>query len=59
LVAGEDALRFDALPQRGGEPAFIVADTRRLCIELGWRPRLTLEDGLAQTIAWWRSNLSA
>jgi nucleoside-diphosphate-sugar epimerase len=59
LVASENALRFDALPQRGTEPAFIVADTRRFCIELGWRPRLTLEDGLAQTIAWWRSNLSA
>ena len=59
LVASEDALRFDAPPQRGGEPAFIVADTRRLRTELGWHPRLTLEDGLAQTITWWRSNLSA
>jgi nucleoside-diphosphate-sugar epimerase len=57
LVAGENALHFDTLPRRGAEPAFIVADTRRVHTEVGWRPRLTLEDGLAQTIAWWRSNL--
>lgn len=59
LMVGERSLHFDASPQRGGEPASIVADTRRLRSELGWRPRLTLEDGLARTIAWWRSNLRA
>jgi nucleoside-diphosphate-sugar epimerase len=59
MVAGEDALHFDAPQQRGGEPAFIVADTRRLHNELKWSPRLTLEDGLTRTIAWWRSNLCA
>ena len=59
LMAYDDALHFDARPQRGEEPAFIVADTRRLHTDLGWRPRLTLEDGLVHTIAWWRSNLHA
>jgi nucleoside-diphosphate-sugar epimerase len=57
IMAAEDLLRFDASGQRSGEPASIVADTRRLRDELGWQPRLTLKEGLTRTITWWRSNL--
>jgi nucleoside-diphosphate-sugar epimerase len=32
----------------------IVADTTRLSGELGWRPAVGLEDGIDQTIEWWR-----
>jgi nucleoside-diphosphate-sugar epimerase len=57
IMAAEDLLRFDASGQRSDEPALIVADTRRLRDELGWHPRLTLEEGLTHAITWWRSNL--
>jgi nucleoside-diphosphate-sugar epimerase len=59
LIESENSLQPDGSPQRSGEPAFIVADTHRLRNELGWQPSMTLEAGLAQTIAWWRSNLGA
>jgi nucleoside-diphosphate-sugar epimerase len=35
-------------------PATITADTRRLNEEVGWRPVLSLEQGLRQTIDWWK-----
>ncbi|HTT76731.1 MAG TPA: NAD(P)-dependent oxidoreductase [Candidatus Binataceae bacterium] len=57
IMDSEDLLRFDALPQRADEPGFIVAGTRRSHGELGWRPRLSLEEGLAQTVSWWRRSL--
>lgn len=33
----------------------VVADVTRLRNELGWRPSLTLHEGLAHAAAWWRS----
>jgi nucleoside-diphosphate-sugar epimerase len=43
-----------AVPSRPGDPAVIVADTRRLETEVGFRPTLGLEEGLARTIAAYR-----
>ena len=34
----------------------IVADSTRLFGELGWRPAVSLDDGIDQTIEWWRQN---
>jgi GDP-L-fucose synthase len=25
--------------------------------ELGWKPKMALEDGIAKTLAWWRENV--
>lgn len=58
-LAGRSGLvRFGEGPQRD-EPARIVADTRRLPEELGWRPAHTLDDGLERTLAWWRACMNA
>lgn len=55
LAAGaENRLDIGARPGRPGEPPKLVADVRRLHDEVGFRPAYKLEDGLAQTIAWWR-----
>jgi nucleoside-diphosphate-sugar epimerase len=60
LAAGRpDLLRFGARPASPGEPAELLADTRRLQEEVGWVPRVTLEQRAADTVAWWRSQLSA
>ena len=42
-----------ALPMKPDEPGYLVADTTRLAVELGWHPEVSLEDGLADTISWW------
>ena len=31
----------------------LLPDVRRLSEEVGWRPSIGLDDGLADTIAWW------
>jgi nucleoside-diphosphate-sugar epimerase len=49
-----DLLRRGALPPRPGEPERLVADTRRLRGEVGFEPRISLEEGIADTVAWWR-----
>jgi nucleoside-diphosphate-sugar epimerase len=54
LTGHPELLQLGALPTREGEPAELRADTSRLRDELGWRASLTLEQGLADTIAWWR-----
>jgi len=55
-IAGRsDLCRFGAQPSPIGEPHTIVADTTRLREQVGWRPRWSLEDGLRDTISWWRA----
>lgn len=55
LAGRSDLLRLGALPERAGDPPVLVADTTRLRVELGWKPKSSLEEALADTVAWWRS----
>lgn len=41
-----------------GEPHMIVADTGRLRNELGWKPQITLEQGLTDSITWWSNRIA-
>lgn len=52
-----DLVAFGGLPDRHDEPARICADVRRLRSEVGWTPRLSLEQGLRSTVDWWRALL--
>jgi nucleoside-diphosphate-sugar epimerase len=54
-----ELIELGALPTREDEPPVLVADVRRLHDEVGFRPRLTLADGIAQTVEWWRQELGA
>jgi UDP-glucose 4-epimerase len=36
----------------------LQADSRRLFEDTGWRPRLSLKQGLSRTVAWWRDRLT-
>jgi nucleoside-diphosphate-sugar epimerase len=36
------------------EPPLVVADTKRLRGEVGFTPRVSLERGLQESVAWWR-----
>jgi nucleoside-diphosphate-sugar epimerase len=46
-----DLVRLGAIEQRPGEPPFIVADTRRLNEEAGWRPHTSLQDALGALVS--------
>ena len=49
-----DLLDVGALESRAGDPEVLVADVTRLRDEAGFTPAWSLEDGLRQTVAWWR-----
>jgi nucleoside-diphosphate-sugar epimerase len=37
------------------EPPLLVPDVTRLRLQVGWQPRFALSEGIADTIAWWRT----
>jgi nucleoside-diphosphate-sugar epimerase len=45
-------LGFGEVPYRPDQVMWLQADTRRLQTATGWRPRRTIEEGLAETLAW-------
>jgi nucleoside-diphosphate-sugar epimerase len=52
---GPELLGIGELPMRDGDPPSLVADAARLHSELGFQPRLSLDAGLRDTIAWWQA----
>lgn len=59
LLDRTNLIQFGAIPAAPTDTPLVVADITRLRDELGWRPRWSLDDGLEQTIAWWRSRMPA
>ena len=56
-AAGQPELvRFGEVPARPGDPPLIEADTGRLRDEVGWRPAVPLEEGIRETVDWWKAN---
>jgi nucleoside-diphosphate-sugar epimerase len=52
-----DLLRLGALPPREDDVPILVPDIARLRDEVGFRPTLTLAEGLQKTLAWWEDRL--
>jgi len=50
MGAPRHLLRFGAIEQRHDEPPFMVGDNSRFHEATGWRPRVTLDDGIRLTI---------
>ncbi len=44
------------VPDRPGHDTRYLVDSNKIRTELGWRPRIGFEDGIASTIAWYRDN---
>jgi nucleoside-diphosphate-sugar epimerase len=40
-------------------PTSLSLDCAKARRELGWEPKISLDDGIAQTIAWWRANVGS
>jgi nucleoside-diphosphate-sugar epimerase len=53
VIGRTDLIRFGMLPYRNWDPRFICGDNQRLRA-MGWRPRYSLQEGLRQTVEWWR-----
>jgi len=53
-IGGSGRVRLGAIAANPGEPAILLPDVERLRDELGFQPRFGLDEGLADTIAWWR-----
>lgn len=58
LTGRHDLVRLGVRPTPPDEPLRLAASTRILHGQLGFDPRFTLADGLADTVQWWRSQLS-
>lgn len=56
-IGRPDLLRLGARVAPPEEPAVLVPDIGRLRDEVGFTPRWTLDEGLADTIRWWRERL--
>jgi nucleoside-diphosphate-sugar epimerase len=51
-----ELLRIGARPSNPSEPAALTASVDRLRDEVGWAPPRTLEERVADTVAWWQSH---
>ncbi len=53
-IGAPELVRRGELPDRPGEPAMLVGAGFRLREEVGYRPRMSLTEGVADTVRWWR-----
>jgi nucleoside-diphosphate-sugar epimerase len=54
LLGRRELIQLGAIPAPAGDPPLLLPSTTRLFEEAGWSPEHSLEEGLADTIAWWR-----
>ena len=54
-----ELVRLGALPTRAEDPEMLVADVSRLRNEVGFSASRSLQEGLVETVAWWREQLAA
>lgn len=54
LLGGTNGLMLLGALEDRDEPVRIVAETTRITREIGWRPRVPLDEGLRRTLDWWR-----
>jgi UDP-glucose 4-epimerase len=54
VVGGVELLRLGARVDDPG-PSLAVAETARARAELDWEPRLSLREGILQSVEWWRA----
>jgi nucleoside-diphosphate-sugar epimerase len=54
ILGCPELVKFGDLPYRPGDPMFVCADNRRLVEQTGWQPGFGMEEGLANTVDWWK-----
>lgn len=56
ILKRKDLIQLGSIPA-AGEPPLLVADTGRLANEVNWLPKYNLDQGLEETVNWWKSFL--
>lgn len=54
-VGRPELIRLGAIPAAATDTPLVVANVDRVAREIGWTPQVSLDAGLAATIAWWRA----
>ena len=57
-IGRPELVRLGARSAPSSEPPLLVPDIERLRSELGWQPHFSLNEGLSDTIDWWRGKLA-
>lgn len=55
IIGRRDLVQLGAIGRKN-EPPVLLADVSRLRDELGWSPKVELEQGLEYTVQWWQRN---
>lgn len=55
LVGGDTTVNVGAIPYRQGEGMECFSDSGKLKQLTGWAPRISLEEGLQMTVAWYKA----
>jgi dTDP-glucose 4,6-dehydratase len=55
-LCGRDATLIRHVPDRPGHDRRYAMNARKIREQLGWRPRHGFDEGLAETVAWYRDN---
>ncbi|TKB87989.1 MAG: NAD(P)-dependent oxidoreductase [Nitrospira sp.] len=58
MMGRPDLIKLGAIPSRANDTPLVMADVGRLTDTLGWKPKYSLEEGLRDTIEWWRTELA-
>lgn len=58
-IGRPELVTLGAIEAPEGEPPALWADVTRLRDEVGWTPRYALQEGIAETIEWWKRALAA
>jgi nucleoside-diphosphate-sugar epimerase len=56
-VGREDLVKLGAYSAPADEPPVILGDVRKLNNEVGWKPSISIDDGLSSSIDWWEQYL--
>lgn len=55
LVNPSLPINFGAIPYRADQVMHLEADISKLSLATGWSPKVSLEEGLGNAVAWWKS----
>lgn len=54
ILGRSELVKLGAIANPSHSPASILARTDRLTLEVGWCPAMTLQEGLLNTVQWWK-----
>ncbi len=59
ILGRPELIHFGAIPEPAHSPRMILADIDKLKTEVKWKQKISLDEGLLNTIDWWRSRINS